>query len=182
MKNIEASKIVELLRENKILVLPTDTVYGLACSVDDPEAVRKMYDVKQRDGKPGTIIAGSIEQLISMGFDVDQLNRAKEFWPGAVSVILDAPEQLDYLHLGMKSLAVRIPALDWLRELVETTGPLATTSANLAGEPTVVNIEQAKLIFGDKVDLYVDGGEISGVKPSKIVRINDSGKIEVLRP
>ena len=182
MKKIETSKIAELLNEGKILVMPTDTVYGLACSVDDPGAMKKMYEIKQRDGKPGTIIAGSIEQLAKMGFKVQQINQAAQFWPGPVSVILDAPESLEYLHMGMRSLAVRIPALAWLGELLELTGPIATTSANLAGEPTVTNIEQAKLIFGDKVDLFIDGGEISGVKPSKIVRIARDDNIEVLRP
>jgi L-threonylcarbamoyladenylate synthase len=175
-------RIVKNLITGNIVIMPTDTVYGLVSLAGNPDAVRKMYEIKQRDGKPGTIIAGSVDQLIEMGFDKQQIMNARQFWPGPVSVILDAPESLDYLHMGKKSLAVRIPALDWLQEVLEVTGPLATTSANLPGEPTVTNINQAKKIFGDKVDLYVDGGEISGVKPSKIVKITDDGQIEILRP
>lgn len=176
-----ATQISKTLKKGQIVVMPTDTVYGLVSLAESPDAVRKMYEVKQRDGKPGTIIAGSLQQLIDMGFEAQQVEKAKQYWPGAVSVVLDAPDSLEYLHMGKKSLAVRIPALDWLNNILMVTGPLATTSANLPGEPTVTAIQEAKSIFGDKVALYVDGGEISGVKPSKIVRIIDEGQIEILR-
>ncbi|MDO8265827.1 MAG: L-threonylcarbamoyladenylate synthase [Candidatus Saccharibacteria bacterium] len=182
MINPETCKVsVKCLNSGEVVVMPTDTVYGLVSLARNPEAVKKMYEAKQRNGKPGTIIAGSVKQLIEMGFDKQQIMLAEQFWPGPVSVILDAPESLDYLHMGKKSLAVRIPALVWLQEVLEATGPLATTSANLPDEPTVTNIDQAKQIFGDKVDLYSDGGEISGVKPSKIVKITDNGQIEIIR-
>jgi tRNA A37 threonylcarbamoyladenosine synthetase subunit TsaC/SUA5/YrdC len=83
--------------------------------------------------------------------------------------------------MGLKSLAVRIPAPEWLRDLLEQTGPLATTSANFAGEPTVTRIEQAQKLFGDQVDLYVDGGDLSSAKPSSIIRLNPDGTTEKLR-
>ena len=182
MEHKKIMSIVKNLITGNIVIMPTDTVYGLVSLAGNPDAVRKMYEAKQRDGKPGTIIAGSVDQLIEMGFDRQQIMKAQQFWPGPVSVILDAPESLEYLHMGKKSLAVRITALEWLQELLDATGPLATTSANLPGEPTVTSIDQAKHIFGDKVGLYVDGGEISGAKPSKIVKITNDGQIEVLRP
>lgn len=174
-------KQVELIKHGGVVVMPSDTVYGLMCSALQPEAVSRMYEIKRRDGKPGTIIAASITQLLDMGFDEEQLQRAQAFWPDAVSVILSASDSLKYLHMGHGSLAVRIPKPEWLRELLEQTGPLATTSANFPAEPTVTTIVEAKNIFGKKVNLYVDGGKIEGVKPSKIVRIDESGAVTVLR-
>jgi L-threonylcarbamoyladenylate synthase len=80
----------------------------------------------------------------------------------------------------MRSLAVRIPDKPELIELLEKTGPLATTSANDPGEPTAVNVDDAKQYFGDAVDFYEDGGDMSGNAPSTVVRIVDDA-IEVLR-
>jgi len=181
MDNFDTSELVDVLVSGGVVVTPTDTVYGLVCSTLNTSAVMKMYEIKQRDGKPGTIVAGSVQQLIEMGFDKEEIELASQFWPGPVSVILDAPDSLEYLHMGRKSLAVRIPDLEWLNELLMSTGPLATTSANFPGEPTVTTIEEAKKLFGDKVDLYVDGDEITSAKPSKIVRILPSGDIETIR-
>ncbi len=181
MKIHVSKKQVELIKHGGVVVMPSDTVYGLMCSALQPEAVARMYEIKRRDGKPGTIIAASLPQLVDMGFNEKELQRAKAFWPDAVSVILSASDSLKYLHMGHGSLAVRIPKPEWLRELLEQTGPLATTSANFPTEPTVTTIEEAQKLFGDTVDIYVDGRKIEGVKPSKIVRIDESGAVTVLR-
>jgi L-threonylcarbamoyladenylate synthase len=172
---------IQKLGVNDVIVLPTDTVYGLACSAWSPDAVARMYAIKRRDGKPGTIIAANADQLYEMGFAKDELARAEAFWPGPVSVILSANSKLAYLHMGKNSLAVRIPADEYLRKLLLQTGPLATTSANFTGEPTVATIEQAKHLFGSTVDHYVDGGDLSERRPSQIIRFLEDGSFERLR-
>lgn len=182
MDAYDFSELVDTLINRGVVVMPTDTVYGLVCLASNKNAVKRMYQIKQREGKPGTIIAGSSQQLAEMGFNETEVQAARQFWPGAVSVILSTVDNLEYLHMGKESLAVRVPDVDWLHDLLVQTGPLATTSANLPGEPTVTNIEQAKQIFGDKVDLYIDGGEVTNNKPSKIVLIKDGGKVEIIRP
>lgn len=181
MDAYDTTKLVETLINGGVVVMPTDTVYGLVSLAGSPEAVKKMYEAKQRDGKPGTIITGSAQQLVDMGFDEIDIDTASQFWPGPVSVILSASDNLEYLHMGKKSLAVRIPDVEWLHNLLIQTGPLATTSANLPGEPTVTNIEQAQGVFGEKIDFYLDGGEIINSKPSKIVRILLSGEVDIIR-
>jgi L-threonylcarbamoyladenylate synthase len=178
---LDKSAIAQKLLSGAVIVLPTDTVYGLVCSAHIPEAVSRMYEIKKRDGKPGTIIAGSVEQLITLGFAGRDVERAAQFWPDAVSVVMLAGEKLSYLHMGLDSLAVRIPKPEWLRELLIQTGPLATTSANFPGDPTVTHVEQAKELFGEQVDLYVDGGDLSGAQPSSIIRLVSDGTYEKLR-
>lgn len=172
---------VELLRNSAVAVMPSDTVYGLMCSALQPIAVRRMYDIKRRDRKPGTIIAASTRQLVDMGFDYTEVAQASKFWPDAVSVILNAPDELEYLHMGKGSLAVRIPKPEWLRELLRETGPLATTSANFPDQPTVTTIAEAKQLFGDLVDLYIDGDTIVGATHSSVIRVHTDGTIEKLR-
>ena len=176
--NIEQFKTV--LLKYSVVVMPTDTVYGLACSALSPKAVKRMYEIKKREKKPGTIIAANMQQLIDMGFDESAITSAQQFWPGPVSVVLPAGDNLTYLHMGLESLAVRIPEPEWLREALSECGPLATTSANYPGEPTVTSVDEAQRIFGDLVG-YVDGGIIAKTQPSSIIRLLPNGDIEKIR-
>ncbi len=162
-------------------VIPTDTVYGLVVRAADKSAVARLYKLKEREAKPGTLIAANIEQLEELGLKHRYLKAVEQFWPGAVSVIIPAADPaLAYLHQGKMSLAVRIPADKKLNKLLQQTGPLLTSSANPPGESTAGTIEQAKAYFGDKVDSYEDGGDLSDRQPSTVIRIIDDA-IEVLR-
>lgn len=172
----------ESQKPGSVGVIPTDTVYGLVARAADQQAVECLYGLKQRETKPGTIIAASLEQLEGLGLKHRYLKAVEQFWPGAVSVIIPCSDpQLAYLHRGKLSLAVRIPADTNLRKLLEKTGPLVTTSANPPGEATATTISQAKDYFGKTVDFYIDGGDLSNRAPSTIVRIVDDA-IEVIRP
>lgn len=102
------------------------------------------------------------------------------YWPGATSVILNLGTALSYAHRGKNGLPFRIPNQQNLIELLKETGPIASTSANLEGEPTVNNINEAMAIFRENVDFYVDNGDLSDHKPSRIIEILD-GKINEIR-
>ena len=161
-------------------VLPTDTVYGLVARASDPTAVKRLYDLKQREGKPGTIIAASIEQLADLGLKSRYLKAVQQFWPGAVSVIIPCGPELAYLHEGALSLAVRIPDNQALLALLKETGPLLTSSANHPAQPIATDLPAARQYFNGNVDFYVDGGDLSDHKPSTIIRIVDDA-IEIIR-
>jgi L-threonylcarbamoyladenylate synthase len=169
-----------LLQKGAVGVIATDTVYGLVSRAADASAVERMYKIKKRDAKPGTLIAASVDQLVELGIKRRYLTAVEDWWPGAISVVVPCGEELVYLHRGLHSLAVRIPAKPELLALLEKTGPLATTSANVPGEPTATDLEQARAYFGDAVDFYEDGGDLSGRPPSTVVRVVDDA-IEVLR-
>ncbi|HEX7633347.1 MAG TPA: L-threonylcarbamoyladenylate synthase [Candidatus Saccharimonadales bacterium] len=162
-------------------IIPTDTVYGLVARAADESAVARLYALKHREHKPGTVIAASIEQLEQLGLKRRYLKAVEQFWPDAVSVIIPcADPALAYLHQGKQSLAVRIPKHPELQALLQKTGPLLTSSANHPGEPTANTIAQAKKYFPKDVDFYEDGGDLSGHQPSTIIRIVDDA-IEVIR-
>lgn len=162
-------------------VIPTDTVYGLVAKASDPEAVTRLYKLKDRVQKPGTLIAANIEQLVELGIKRRYLTAVEQYWPGPLSVIVPCVnKELEYLHQGRNSLAIRIPAELRMLWLLEVVGPLITTSANTPGEPPAETIKQAKEYFGDKVDFYIDGGNLAGREPSTIIRIVDD-VIEILR-
>jgi L-threonylcarbamoyladenylate synthase len=169
------------LNPGTIGVIPTDTVYGIVARANDQTAVGRLYQAKKREGKPGTIIAASLEQLEELGLKHRYLKAVEQFWPGPVSVVIPMAEPaLDYLHQGRQSLAVRLPAGQELQDLLRQTGPLLTSSANPAGEPVATTIQQAKDYFGAGMDFYIDGGNLSKRAPSTIIRVVDDA-IEVLR-
>lgn len=172
--------VAELLKSGAVGVLPGDTVYGLMGIASRPETVAKIFEVKHREKKPGTVIAASVEQLVELGLRRRYLVPVEQYWPGAVSVIIPAGDELTYLHQGLHGLAVRVPSGDDLQKMLQQTGPLMTTSANLAAQPTAVTVKEAQKYFGDAVDFYVDGGDLSDRLPSTILRIIDDA-IEVLR-
>lgn len=180
-KDITDSEVARLLSARALGVIPTDTLYGVVANAGDVYAVERLYKLKAREGKPGTLIAASIDQLVSLGIKRRYLKAVEGFWPNPISVVMPVGKELGYLHHGKQTLAVRIPDDAKLQRLLKQTGPLLTSSANSPGEPPAANIEQAQKFFGDKVDFYVDGGDLGGAKPSTIVRMVDDA-IEVLRP
>jgi L-threonylcarbamoyladenylate synthase len=173
--------ISKLKQAGAIGVIPTDTVYGVVARATDEAGVARLYVLKNRENKPGTIIAASIDQLVELGIKRRYLTAVEQFWPGAISIIIPSSDpQLAYLHKGKLSLAVRLPANRALQNFLEQTGPLLTTSANLPGESPANTISEAREYFGDKVDFYSDAGDLSGREPSTLIRIVDDA-VEIIR-
>lgn len=174
--------VVETLQQpGSIAVIPTDTVYGVVARAADQAAVKRLYALKHREGKPGTLIAANIDQLVELGIPRRYLTAVEQFWPGAVSVVIACEPTLDYLTQGRRTLAVRLPDDAALQAILSQTGALMTSSANRPGEPPATTIAEAKAYFADQVDYYHDGGDRSGRQPSTVIRIIDDA-IEVLRP
>lgn len=182
LSSLTDSNVVTMLKHGAVGVLPSDTVYGLMCRAADSQAVTRLYNLKKREHKPGTIIAASIGQLVGLGLKRCYLTPVERFWPGAVSVVIPCGRrELDYLDQGLQSLAVRIPADKTLQAFIYQTGPLLTTSANLPGHNPAATIAEAQRYFGDSVDFYVDGGDLGSRQASTVIRMVDDA-IEILRP
>ncbi len=177
--NLHNDELIKLLGEGAVGIIPTDTVYGLACQAGNEVAVKRLYALKTREHKPGTIIAADIDQLIDIGIKSRYLKPVQHFWPNSISIVIPSHD-LTYIHLGVGSIAVRLPADSKIRAFLKKTGPLLTTSANLPGQPPSSNIQEAKSYFDGRVDFYVDGGDTNSAKPSTIIRIVDDA-VEVLR-
>lgn len=175
-------QVAALLRKSgSIGIIPTDTIYGVVARAQDKNAVSRLYNLKNRERKPGTLIAANISQLESLGLKARYLKAVEQYWPGAVSVVIPcADPALEYIHQGKMSLAVRVPSNSNLQQLLEETGPILTSSANHPSEAPANTINKAKEYFGDQVDFYIEGGDLSRNEPSTIVRVVDD-EIEILR-
>jgi len=172
---------IDILKNSGVGVIPTDTVYGLACSAFDEKAISRMFEIKGREeNKPPVVLIADIKDLEK--FEAQLSEKAKilitKFWPGPVSIILPIKKELSYLDKGL-GLAIRLPDDESLRAFLIQTGPLATTSANLKDQPPARNTEEAKRYFGRRVDFYEEGCNLPQTA-STLVRIKGD-KVEVLR-
>ena len=175
--------LITSLKKGELSIFPTDTLYGIHTPALDKKSVENVYKVRNRTPKkPFIILIGSIDQLKLFKIDVDNktIEILKKYWPGKVSIILPCPHQeFEYLHRGTNSLAFRFPNKKELTDLILSTGPLISTSANPEGMPYAKTIEEAKKYFGDKITNYIDQGEIDSL-PSTVIKIQN-GEIEILR-
>jgi tRNA threonylcarbamoyl adenosine modification protein (Sua5/YciO/YrdC/YwlC family) len=177
MKAGNVDECIKVLSAGGVAIIPTDTVYGVVCRAADERAVERLYSLKSREKKPGTVIAASIDQLVDLGIKRRYLTAVSQFWPGAVSI--EIPHDLTYLNQGTGRQAFRVVADEALADMLRQTGPLLTSSANQPGEPVSKDINEAKDYFRDEVDFYLDGGRQGG-EPSTLIRIVDDA-VEVLR-
>jgi len=143
-------------------VLPTDTVYGIAADAFNARAVAGLLEAKGRGRQqpPPVLVAGvgTLRALVAeIPAAVEDLVR--EFWPGGLTIVLPAQPSLSW-DLGDThgTVAVRMPAQKMTLELLEETGPLAVSSANLTGMPAAVDIDAARDMLGDSVAAYLDAG------------------------
>jgi L-threonylcarbamoyladenylate synthase len=172
---------IKCLLKGGVGILPTDTVYGLVARALDPAAVTRLYALKQRERKPGTLIAADISQLRQLGVLEVPLQHILRYWPGPLSAVLPIDQQFSYLHQGLGDIAMRIVADEDVKAILLHTGPLLTSSANSPGAPGSVNLEEAWNYFQTNVDFYVDGGDRASQPPSTIVKPTTDGTLQLIR-
>jgi L-threonylcarbamoyladenylate synthase len=174
----------ELLDRGGILAVPTESSYGLAADPRSERGVRAIDQVKGRTTtKALPVVAGDIDQLAQLGIDPDSPAVAPfaACWPAALSVIADTAQPLP-AGRGEARLAVRIPAHPPLRELLRAIGrPLTATSANLEGQPPIVDSRQLAPLLAGADGVIVDGGRLAGGLPSTLVELRGA-TLRVLRP
>ena len=167
---LQLNEIAQLLRSGGVALLPTDTIYGLHASALDEEAVARIAAIKGREEtKPFVVLASSLDDLGRLGIDAQPhiLKALDSIWPAPLTAVLPLRRPIAASR-GMGTLAVRIPALEWLRELVSRTGALVSTSANRSGERPVQDPSALARDLHEQLDAVVDGGVLSG-EPSAIL-------------
>jgi L-threonylcarbamoyladenylate synthase len=171
------------LNNGGVVVLPSDTVYGVMARASDKAAVERIYKLRGRaPEKPFIILIADIWQITDMSEWGDAHKRlAERYWPGPLSLVAPTTQKTpEYLHRGTDTLAYRMPDHLELRKLLTVTGPLVAPSANPEGQPTATTLSEAQAYFRDTVDGYVDGGTLAGHVPSTVAGIKD-GKLHVFR-
>lgn len=170
----------EVLASGGLVVIPTDTVYGLAALLDRPASIARIFELKRRPtSKPLAVLVADLAQACTLGFFNDEARKlAEEGWPGPLTIVLNSARHLGQLGGDGETVGVRVPGHPWCLSLLELMGPLAVTSANRTEHQTPTSVEGIVELFGDAVDLYIDGGEIS-TAASQVVSV--AGEFKRLR-
>ncbi|MDD7384568.1 MAG: L-threonylcarbamoyladenylate synthase [Actinomycetaceae bacterium] len=179
------ARAVPLVQAGHLIVLPTDTVYGIGADAFSPHAVDALLTAKGRGReKPSPVLIADVSDAQKLAASINDEAQAlmDAMWPGALTIVLPAREQLGW-DLGETggTVALRVPNFERTRDLLRFTGPLAVSSANLTGHPAALSAHTARAQLGDNVSLYLDAGDAPGAVPSTIVTWDESGMLHVLR-
>ncbi|WP_070703287.1 L-threonylcarbamoyladenylate synthase [Kytococcus sp. HMSC28H12] len=163
----------EALAEGRVVVLPTDTVYGVAADPFHAEGVPNVLAAKQRGAdKPPPVMVPSIRTVDGLATSLQPYVRRllSECWPGPLTVVVQAQPSLQWdLGATNGTVALRMPDHDLALRLLSRTGPLAVTSANVTGQPAATTVLEAATQLGSAVQVYLDGGPTPGNRPSTIL-------------
>lgn len=167
--NPDLAHLAPILQRGGVVLLPTDTIYGLHAIATDAGAIDRIAAIKGRDDtKPFVVLGASIAQLESIGVVFTDASRVvlDELWPGPLTVVARLKNRIAASR-GNDTIAVRVPSLDWLRDLIQMTGPLASTSVNRSGESPLISPKQLTNEMLARIDATVDIGSLEG-QPSTI--------------
>lgn len=163
--------IVEKLEEGKIIVYPTDTIYGIAADINSASAIKKVYLAKKRSlNKPLSVCFHDYQQLkhyVNLNLKLEKIIR--KLLPGPYTILLNKKEEINpILTANSQIIGVRIPENEVAYELTKKF-PITSTSANISNHKTPNNIKQIKEQLDDSIDYYIDAGKINNNKSSTII-------------
>lgn len=159
----EVDRSVRALAAGEAIIIPTDTVYGLAADPRSEAAMAQLFALKQRpEGVPVAVLVAAIEQareLIEWSDEIEDLTR--RHWPGALTIVGTVRDHNLCAGTG-DTLGVRLPDHGFMQACSSRFGPIAATSANRHGQPTITNPADLTKAFGSDVSVVIDGGVLDG--------------------
>ena len=178
-------EVAKTIKQGGIVVFPTETVYGIGTNGLNENAVKRIYEVKQRPlNKPISLLVNSMDMINDIAQEITDLEKAliKEFFPGPLTIILKKKDTVpNIVTANSKTVGVRMPSNKIALKLIEYAEvPIATPSANISGKPSGTNMEDIMKDFEGKVDCYIDDGPSKIGVPSTIVQVID-GVPHILR-
>lgn len=181
---MDIDKLVNILKDGKLAIIPTDTIYGIIADATNENAIKRVYEVKQRDyNKPLIILVSSIKMLKEYVKDISSIeeNIIKKYWPGKLTILFKKNNNvLNIINNNSELIGIRLPNDKSLIELIDKLGtPIISTSANLSGEKSIISIDRLNEKIKSKIDYIYDDG-IKDSSPSTIIKVVKD-KIEFIR-
>ena len=182
----EIAQAVRVLRDEGLVAIPTETVYGLAARASSPQAVRRIFEAKGRPAtNPLILHVSSVEQArrLARNWPAEAQKLARAFWPGPLTMVVERSQQVDdQVCAGLDTVAIRMPAHPVARAVIEELGePVAAPSANRYTEVSPTNADHVLDGLGGRIELIVDAGPTLVGLESTLVRLRE-GAVEILRP
>lgn len=174
----------DILKNDGLAVIPTDTVYGLVGDATNEEVINKIFDLKQREKeKPLLILISNLDMLNHYVENISkiELKIINHFWPGPLTIIFANKKNLsDTLTSGKKEIAIRMPNNRDLLDLINKLNkPIIATSANIAHKKTITSIDLLEDSIKNNIDYIYDGGYLEDI-PSTIIKVSDN-KVDIIR-
>lgn len=188
-KNIleeELNNIVKLVKNGEVIIFPTDTVYGIGANAFDENAVKKVFEAKQRPmDNPLIVLVSKKEDIKNVAQNISKIEQIliDNFMPGPFTLILEKKENIpDIVSAGLSYVGVRIPDNEIIKKIIEKSGvPMVGPSANISGKLSGTNVQDIKEELENKVSAIIDGGQSNIGLESTIVKVIDGVPI-ILRP
>ncbi len=174
---------MEELKKGSVIAVPTDTVYGIACLLENESAIHEIFRIKERDTtKAIPLLIGEYEQIICTtdGISESAQKLAKRFWPGPLTLVIPKRLELPEVLTPYPTVGVRMPAHTWLCQLIRNVGVLAATSANISGGENPRTARDVLFQLDGRIPLIIDGGACEGGIPSTVVDCSQE-EIAILR-
>ena len=180
---MDIEKLVNVINDGKIAVIPTDTVYGIIGDATNVDVIHKVYEVKKRDySKPLILMVSSIEMLERYVDNINELEKKliNKYWPGKLTILFRKNNNVsDLITSGSEFVGIRYPDNKDLVELIARLDkPLISTSCNISNKNVITSIDMLDDKIKNSVDYICDGGNLSDIS-STVLKAND--KIEIIR-
>ncbi len=176
-------RAAEVIKAGGLIILPTDTVYGVAANLWQPEAVAALYMTKQRPPERAIpVLLADLKDVTQVARDLPEAAflLAQAFWPGPLTIVLPRRPEVPEIVSALPTIGVRLPNHDGARAVIRACGgALAVTSANRTGYPNPLTAQEAAEL-GDAVELLLDGGRCPGGLPSTVVDLSH-GRLHIIR-
>ncbi len=177
-------KLIRLINEGKLIIMPTDTIYGIIGDATKEEVIEKVYEVKERNhNKPLLILVSNMEMLKELTLEIPELTKKiiNKFWPGPLTILFKKSNKVsNKLTANSPYIAIRMPNDKRLLNIMDKIGkPLISTSANISSHDAIMNPNQLEKRMREKIDYIVEEGTIEN-EASTLIKI-ENNHIEILR-
>lgn len=174
---------LETVQTGGIIAFPTDTVYGIGCSADNPRGINRLYEVKNRErDKPIPLLIADRSELGELVQSIPPQAEVlmDRFWPGPLTLIFPRSGSLPAELSPTDTIGIRLPDSKFTRRLIRVTGPLAASSANISGRESALTADDVLNQVGNRIELVIDGGETRRERASTVVDCT-TDPVQILR-
>lgn len=176
----------DLIKNGKVVGIPTETVYGLGADALNPDAVRAIFAAKGRPAdNPLIVHIYKTEDADALAHDIPQLfyHLAKKFWPGPLTMIVPKKNIIPYeTSGGLETVGIRMPSHKVMRRLIKLSGPIAAPSANISGYPSPTTAQHVICDMNGKIPAVIDGGTCEFGVESTVISFDNENTVRILRP
>ena len=183
VRRIKMDELIKYLKNGKVIITPTDTIYGIMADATNDEAVKKVYEAKKRSfDKPLLMLVNGEEMLEKYVLPIDDLTKKliNDYWPGPLTILFKKNDNVSKYVTNNEYVGIRYPDNEIIKDILDNfKKPVVSTSANISDSDVITEVEMIPDELLENIDYVLDGGKLASV-PSTLIKVEDN-KISILR-